>query len=221
MTASLSAKGEKMASNNIAKTAVLVSGGGTNLQAIIDAKNNGKIPNAEISLVVSNNPSAYAITRAQNASIPVEVVTKKDFATREEFEKKIISVLDDNNIDFIVLAGFMSILSEEFVKHYERRIINVHPSLIPSFCGQGFYGLKVHEAALKYGVKVTGATVHYVNEIPDGGEIILQKSVKIRKNDTPEALQRRVMEEAEWKILPQAVNEVAKEIIRKRKAEAK
>ena len=210
-----------MASNNIAKTAVLVSGGGTNLQAIIDAKNNGKIPNAEISLVVSNNPSAYAITRAQNASIPVEVVTKKDFATREEFEKKIISVLDDNNIDFIVLAGFMSILSEEFVKHYERRIINVHPSLIPSFCGQGFYGLKVHEAALKYGVKVTGATVHYVNEIPDGGEIILQKSVKIRKNDTPEALQRRVMEEAEWKILPQAVNEVAKEIIRKRKAEAK
>lgn len=210
-----------MTNKNIAKTAILVSGGGTNLQAIIDAKKSGKIPNAELSLVVSNNPSAYAITRAQNAGIPVEVVTKKEFSSKEDFEKKIISVLDDNKIDFIVLAGFMSILSEDFVKHYERRIINVHPSLIPSFCGQGFYGLRVHEAALAYGVKVTGATVHFVNEIPDGGEIILQKSVSIQKNDTPEILQKRVMEQAEWKILPKAVNLVAKEIVRKRKAEVK
>ena len=210
-----------MITKNIAKTAILVSGGGTNLQAIIDAKRAGKISNAELSLVLSNNPNAYAITRANKAGIPHCVVSMKDCASRKEFEEKIIQVLDENGIDFIVLAGFMSILSEDFVKHYEKRIINVHPSLIPSFCGKGFYGLKVHEAALEYGVKVTGATVHYVNEIPDGGEIILQKSVNIRKNDTPETLQRRVMEQAEWKILPQAVDVVAKEIITKRKAENK
>ena len=210
-----------MAINIVAKTAILVSGGGTNLQAIIDAKKAGKIPTAELALVISNNPSAYAITRAENANIPVAVICGKDFSSKKEFEEKIISVLDENGIDFIVLAGFMSILSEDFVKHYDRRIINVHPSLIPSFCGKGFYGLKVHEAALEYGVKVTGATVHYVNEIPDGGEIILQKSVKIRKNDTPETLQRRVMEKAEWKMLPQAVEVVAKEIVNRRKVEAK
>ena len=210
-----------MITKNIAKTAILVSGGGTNLQAIIDAKKAGKIPCAELSLVVSNNPNAYAITRAKEADIPYCIICMKDCASRKEFEEKIIQALDEHGIDFIVLAGFMSILSEDFVKHYEKRIINVHPSLIPSFCGKGFYGLKVHEAALEYGVKVTGATVHYVNEIPDGGEIILQKSVNIRKNDTPETLQIRVMEQAEWKILPQAVNVVAKEIITKRKAENK
>ena len=202
-----------MINNYVARTAILVSGGGTNLQAIIDAKKAGKIPNAELSLVVSNNPNAYAITRAEKANIPVSVVCMKDCASRKEFEIKIIQALEAHKIDFIVLAGFMSILSEDFVRHYERRIINVHPSLIPSFCGKGFYGLKVHEAALEYGVKVTGATVHFVNEIPDGGEIILQKSVNIKKNDTPETLQRRVMEQAEWKILPRAVDVVAKEII--------
>ncbi len=207
--------------NNIAKCAILVSGGGTNLQAIIDAKKAGKIPNAELALVVSNNPNAYAITRANDAGIPVSVICLKDCESRKAFEEKIILALEEHEIDFIVLAGFMSILSEDFVRHYEKRIINVHPSLIPSFCGKGFYGLKVHEAALEYGVRVTGATVHYVNEIPDGGEIILQKSVNIRKNDTPESLQRRVMEQAEWKMLPRAVDMVAKEIITKRKAENK
>ena len=201
-----------MAINIVAKTAILVSGGGTNLQAIIDAKKAGKIPTAELALVISNTPSAYAITRAENANIPVAVICGKDFSSKKEFEEKIISVLDENGIDFIVLAGFMSILSEDFVKHYDRRIINVHPSLIPSFCGKGFYGLKVHEAALEYGVKVTGATVHFVNEIPDGGKIIMQKAVEIMEGDTPEVLQKRVMEQAEWILLPQAVECVSKKI---------
>lgn len=197
------------------KIAVFVSGGGTNLQALIDAGNKGIINNGEISLVVASNPSCYAIERAKNHDIPFCVVAKKG-ATQEEFEKGLISVLEEYDIDLIVLAGFMCILSENFTKKYSERIINVHPSLIPSFCGKGFYGLKVHEAALRYGVKVTGATVHFVNEIPDGGKIIFQKAVSIENGDTPEILQKRVMEQAEWIILPQAVEEVAKNIREKR-----
>lgn len=197
------------------KIAVFVSGGGTNLQALIDAQNNGIINNGEISLVVASNPSCYAIERAKNHDIPFRVVAKKG-VSQEEFEDGLIKVLDEFNIDLIVLAGFMCILSENFTKRYPERIINVHPSLIPSFCGKGFYGLKVHEAALQYGVKVTGATVHFVNEIPDGGKIIFQKAVAIENGDTPEILQKRVMEHAEWIILPQAVEEVAKDIIEKR-----
>ncbi len=189
--------------------AVLVSGGGTNLQALIDAQNSGIIKSGKISLVISNNPDAYALTRAQNADIATLVCNKKELG--EEFEPALIKVLDDNKIDFIVLAGFMCILSEKFTSHFENRIINVHPSLIPSFCGKGFYGLRVHEAALSYGVKVTGATVHFVNEIPDGGKIIMQKAVEIRDDDTPETLQRRVMEEAEWKILPLSLEKVCSE----------
>ncbi len=198
---------------NKAKIAVLVSGGGTNLQALIDAQNSGIIENGEISVVISNKADAYALERAKKAGIDTSVVLKKDCADRNEFEEKIISVLRAYNIDIIVLAGFMSILSENFTSKFERRIINVHPSLIPSFCGEGFYGLHVHEAALRYGVKVTGATVHFVNEIPDGGEIILQKAVYIEEGDTPEILQKRVMEQAEWKILPEAVEKVSKEIV--------
>ncbi|MBO7309949.1 MAG: phosphoribosylglycinamide formyltransferase [Clostridia bacterium] len=171
-----------------ARIAVLVSGGGTNLQALIDASESGTIKSGEISLVISNNPSAYAIKRAELAGIDAAIVTKKECGTQQAFENKIIEILTEYNIDFMILAGFMSILSEEFTSKYPKRIINVHPSLIPSFCGKGFYGLRVHEAALEYGVKVTGATVHYVNEIPDGGEIILQKSVSINKNETPEPL---------------------------------
>ena len=201
---------------NKVKTAVLVSGGGTNLQAIIDAVASGIIKSAELSLVVSNNPNAYALTRAQNASIVTEIISKKECGTQENFEKKLIDTLEANGIELIVLAGFMSILSENFTRRYDHRIINVHPSLIPSFCGKGFYGLRVHEAALAYGVKVTGATVHYVNEIPDGGEIILQKSVSIKKDETPESLQQRVMRQAEWIILPRAVELVSKEIILRR-----
>ena len=177
--------------------AVLVSGGGTNLQALIDAEKSGIISSGEIRLVVSNNEKAYALTRAENANIKTQIVTKKECGSQEAFEKKLIEVLEDNNIELIVLAGFMSILSENFTSRYPKRIINVHPSLIPSFCGKGFYGLKVHEAALGYGVKVTGATVHYVNEIPDGGEIIMQKAVEIEEGDTPETLQHRVMVNAE------------------------
>lgn len=188
--------------------AVLVSGGGTNLQALIDAQNSGIIRSGKIGLVISNNPNAFALERAKKADIPAVVCNKKDFSSAEEFESKLISVLEEYRTDFIVLAGFMCILSESFTKHFERRIINVHPSLIPSFCGKGFYGLHVHEAALGYGVKVTGATVHFVNEIPDGGEIIMQKAVEVRDGDTPEALQKRVMEEAEWKILPLSVEKV-------------
>lgn len=197
-----------------AKIAVLVSGGGTNLQALIDAQTSGIIKSGEISLVISNNPDAFALTRAENAGIATSVVSKKQYNTQENFEERIIGLLDENQIDLIVLAGFMSILSEKFVKHFDKRIINVHPSLIPSFCGKGFYGLKVHEAALEKGVKVTGATVHFVNEIPDGGEIIMQKAVSVRKGDTPEILQRRVMRIAEWKILPQATEKVCSEIIK-------
>ena len=196
-----------------AKIAVLVSGGGTNLQALIDAQHRGEIVSGEISLVVSNNANAYAIKRAEAASIPSVTVLKKECGSQEAFEDAIINALEDNGIDLIVLAGFMSILSERFTRRYDKRIINVHPSLIPSFCGQGFYGLHVHEAALEKGVKVTGATVHFVNEIPDGGEIIMQKAVSVREGDTPEKLQKRVMKMAEWKILPAATEKVCKEII--------
>ncbi|MBQ4561261.1 MAG: phosphoribosylglycinamide formyltransferase [Clostridia bacterium] len=191
------------------KIAVLVSGGGTNLQALIDAQNSGIIKSGNIELVISNKEGAYALTRAANANIKTEVIKK---TTQEEFEAKIIALLEENEIQLIVLAGFMCILSENFTSKYPKRIINVHPSLIPSFCGAGFYGLKVHEAALGYGVKVTGATVHFVNEIPDGGEIIMQKAVYIEEGDTPEILQKRVMEQAEWKILPEAVERVSKKI---------
>ena len=194
------------------KIAVFVSGGGTNLQALIDAQKNGVIKSGEIVLVISNNSKAYALERAKNNGIKTSVVLRSSCKGQEDFENKIKKILKDNKIELIVLAGFMSILSENFVKDYDKRIINVHPSLIPSFCGKGFYGLHVHEAALEYGVKVTGATVHYVNEVPDGGEIILQKAVKVSKNDTPETLQRKVMEKAEWKILPQAAEIVAKRL---------
>jgi len=196
-----------------ARIAVLVSGGGTNLQALIDAQNSGVISSGEITLVISNNRNAYALTRAENAGIPSEVVLKKELGSQRAFEDKIMELLTQSGIDVIVLAGFMSILSERFTSHYPKRILNVHPSLIPSFCGEGFYGLRVHEAALSYGVKVTGATIHYVNEIPDGGEIILQKAVDIQPGDTPEVLQKRVMEQAEWKILPAAVEIVCKQRI--------
>ena len=195
------------------KIAVLVSGGGTNLQALIDACKSGIIKNGTIELVISNNRDAYALKRAENAGIKTATVLKKELGSAEAFEARIKSLLSENEIDIIVLAGFMSILSEDFTKSYPKRIINVHPSLIPSFCGKGFYGLRVHEAALEYGVKVTGATVHFVNEIPDGGEIIMQKAVAIRKNDTPETLQKRVMEQAEWIILPQSAEKVCNDII--------
>lgn len=191
--------------------AVLVSGGGTNLQALIDAQNNGIVKSGKITLVISNKADAYALTRAKNAGIKTEIITKNSFENKELFEDKIISILKENNIDYIVLAGFMLILSKNFIKHFENKIINVHPSLIPSFCGEGFYGLKVHEAALNYGVKVTGATVHFVNEIPDGGKIIMQKSVDVYENDTPEILQKRVMQEAEWKILPLSLEKICSE----------
>ncbi len=196
----------------LTKIGVLVSGGGTNLQALIDAQKSGVITDGEISLVISNNPDAYALQRAANANIKTAVVNKKECASQEEFEKKLISTLEENGIELIILAGFMCILSENFTKRYPERIINVHPSLIPSFCGKGFYGLHVHEAALSYGVKVTGATVHFVNEIPDGGRIIMQKAVDILPGDTPEVLQKRVMENAEWIILPQATQAVSSEI---------
>ena len=194
-----------------AKIAVLVSGGGTNLQALIDAQ--GKvITSGEIALVISNKPGAYALTRAENAGIKTAVVQKAE----GNFEERIAALIDENNIDFIILAGFMCILSEKFTSRYANRIINVHPSLIPSFCGEGYYGLRVHKEALSYGVKVTGATVHFVNEIPDGGEIIFQKAVDILDDDTPETLQKRVMEQAEWIILPLAAEKVAKSIVRSR-----
>ncbi len=198
------------------KIAVLVSGGGTNLQALIDAQQSGIIQNGEIALVISNNKGAFALTRAEKAGIATAVISKKELGSGEAFEEKLLEALKENEIDLIVLAGFMVILSKRFTDAYPERIINVHPSLIPAFCGEGFYGLHVHEAALAWGVKVTGATVHFVNEIPDGGRIILQKAVEIREGDTPEILQRRVMEEAEWKILPAAVEQVAKEIKEKK-----
>ena len=199
-----------------ANIAVLVSGGGTNLQALIDAQQSGVLTSGKLALVVSNNADAYALTRAENAGIKTGVVSKKELGSQTAFEKELISVLEKHKIDLIVLAGFMCILSADFTSRYPKRIINVHPSLIPSFCGKGFYGLHVHAAALAYGVKVTGATVHFVNEIPDGGEIILQKAVEIRDGDTPQTLQRRVMEEAEWKLLPQAAEKVSAEIIRQK-----
>ena len=195
-----------------AKIAVFVSGGGTNLQALLDAEKNGIIKSGKISLVISNSPSAYALERAKNFNVESLIITKKQEGSQQAFEEKIKVELKKRNIDLIVLAGFMSILSEDFTKDFEKRIINVHPSLIPSFCGKGFYGLKVHEEALKKGVKVTGATVHFVNEIPDGGEIIMQKAVEVKEGDTPEILQKRVMQEAEWILLPLAVEKVSKNI---------
>ena len=197
------------------KIAVFVSGGGTNLQALIDAEKSGIIKSGEIVLVLSSNPNAYALQRAANAGIASAVVSKKELGGQEAFEARLIELIEQNRTDIIVLAGFMSILSENFTSRYPKRIINVHPSLIPAFCGQGYYGLRVHEAALNYGVKVTGATVHFVNEVPDGGEIILQKAVSIREGDTPEKLQKRVMRLAEWKILPAAVEKVSRSIIEK------
>lgn len=191
------------------RIAVFVSGGGTNLQALMDAAKRGEIPDGEITLVLASNDKAYALTRAAEHNIPSVVVKRKDYETQLAYEEAVKGILSENGIDMIVLAGFMSILSENFTAAYPKRIVNVHPSLIPAFCGKGFYGLRVHEAALAYGVKVTGATVHYVNEIPDGGEIILQKAVEIEEGDTPEVLQRRVMEQAEWILLPKAVEMVA------------
>lgn len=204
---------------NRIKTAVLVSGGGTNLQALIDAAGNGTVKSAELSLVISDNPDAYALQRAERAGIKTEVVLKKNYSVRAEFEKEILAKLEENKTELIVLAGFMCILSEEFTRKYERRIINVHPSLIPAFCGEGFFGLRVHKAALGRGVKITGATVHYVNEIADGGEIIMQKAVSVEPGDTPEILQKRVMTQAEWIILPQALEKVAAELLAKKTAE--
>jgi phosphoribosylglycinamide formyltransferase-1 len=195
-----------------ARIAVLVSGGGTNLQAILDAQKSGVIKSGRVSLVISNNENAYALTRAANAGVECAVIGRSP-----DFEDKIINCLESHGIDLIVLAGFMCILSEDFTARYPERIINVHPSLIPSFCGRGFYGLHVHEAALARGVKVTGATVHFVNEIPDGGRIIAQKAVEIEDGDTPETLQKRVMKQAEWIILPQAVEKVSKELTEAKK----
>ena len=194
------------------RIAVLVSGGGTNLQALLEAEAAGKIPHGEISLVISNNPNAYALERARNFGVPGGVVSKKELGSQEAFEAELQAVLERNGTDLIILAGFMCILSENFTAKWPKRIINVHPSLIPSFCGAGFYGLRVHQAALDYGVKVTGATVHFVNEIPDGGEIIAQKAVYIEDGDTPEFLQSRVMEQAEWILLPQAAEKVCAEL---------
>lgn len=201
---------------NKAKIAVLVSGGGTNLQAILDACDSGIITHGEVVAVISSRADAYALERAKNHNVASFVVSRKESKSREEFESKILSVLEENSIDLIVLAGFMSVLSADFTSKYKDRILNVHPSLIPSFCGDGFYGLRVHEAALEYGVKVTGATVHFVNEITDGGKIILQKAVEIEDGDTPETLQKRVMQQAEWKILPEAVELVSKKIVLER-----
>ncbi len=199
-----------------ARIAVLVSGGGTNLQALIDAEKSGIIKSGTISLVVSNKADAYALERARLAGIPAVTLLRKELGSQEAFEAALTKLLEDEDIDLIVLAGFMSILSESFTRRFKDRIINVHPSLIPSFCGKGFYGLHVHEAALSYGVKVTGATVHFVNEIPDGGRIIAQKAVEVLPGDSPESLQRRVMEQAEWIILPQAAESVAAHIIKRK-----
>ena len=190
------------------RIAVLVSGGGTNLQALLEAEEAGKIPHGEIAMVISNNPGAYALERAKNFGVPAACINKKELGSQAAFEAELQAVLERNGTDLIILAGFMCILSENFTSKWPKRIINVHPALIPSFCGEGFYGLRVHQAALDYGVKVTGATVHFVNEIPDGGEIIAQKAVYIEEGDTPEILQRRVMEQAEWILLPQAAEKV-------------
>lgn len=198
------------------RAAVLVSGGGTNLQAIIDAKRAGKIPSAELALVVASNASAYALTRAETAGIAHAVLRKEKGEAPENYGERLLALLRENAIDVVVLAGFLTILPENVIRAYDHRILNIHPSLIPSFCGDGFYGLHVHEAALQRGVKVTGATVHFVNEITDGGDIIAQKAVEVLPGDTPETLQRRVMEQAEWILLPQALEQVAGEIAKKR-----
>ena len=198
------------------RIAVLVSGGGTNLQALIDAQTKGILASGKIVLVLSNKADAYALTRAEKAGIATATILKKDFSFREAFEDRILSILKEHNIELVILAGFLSILGARFISSYPKRILNVHPSLIPSFCGAGFYGLKVHEAALAYGVKVTGATVHFVNEVPDGGSIIYQKAVEIKDGDTAETLQRRVMEEAEWKLLPAACEYVANLIMERK-----
>lgn len=199
---------------NKTRFAVFVSGGGTNLQALIDAQKAGNIPSGEMVLVISSQPGAYALTRAKNAGIPALCVSKKDAGSQEAFEEAILDALNTYHVEMIVLAGFLSILSDKFIQKYPQKIINVHPSLIPSFCGKGYYGLRVHEAALERGVKLTGATVHYVNEIPDGGEIILQRAVAVQPDDTPETLQRRVMEEAEWHLLPAATQLVCENLMR-------
>ena len=196
------------------KVGVLVTGGGTNLQALLDAEKAGVIKSGEIVVVIASNESAYALERARNAGVPAVAVPKKSCASQAEYEVKISAVLAQYGVELIVLAGFLSILSADFVAKWPKRIINIHPSLIPSFCGEGYYGLRVHEAALQKGVKVTGATVHFVNEVPDGGEIILQKSVPVYKNDTPELLQRRVMERAEWKLLPRATEIISAKILK-------
>ena len=190
------------------RIAVLVSGGGTNLQALLEAEAAGKIPHGEIAMVISNNPNAYALERARNFGVPAACINKKELGSQAAFEAQLQAVLERNGTDLIILAGFMCILTENFTSKWPKRIINVHPALIPSFCGEGYYGLRVHQAALDYGVKVTGATVHFVNEIPDGGEIIAQRCVYIEEGDTPEILQRRVMEQAEWILLPEAAEKV-------------
>ena len=194
------------------KIAVLVSGGGTNLQALLDAQENGLLDAGEIVLVISSNASAYALERAEKAGVPGLVYSRKDLGSQEAFEAAISRALEEYGIELIILAGFMSILSGDFTRQWPRRILNVHPSLIPAFCGKGFYGLKGHEAALAYGVKLTGATVHFVNEVPDGGEILLQRAVEVQPGDTPELLQRRVMEQAEWLLLPRAAQMISEEI---------
>ena len=203
----------------LSRIAVLVSGGGTNLQALIDAQRAGTIRSGRIELVIASNPNAYALTRAKDAGIPAFAVSRKALGSQQAFEDGISALLKEYHIDLVILAGFLSILSADFTKQWPRRILNIHPSLIPSFCGEGFYGLRVHEAALAKGVKVTGATVHFVNEIPDGGEILLQKAVDILPGDTPEVLQRRVMEQAEWKLLPQAAEMVSAEIVKEKENE--
>ena len=195
------------------RIAVLVSGGGTNLQALLEAEEAGKIPHGEIAMVISNNPNAYALERARNFGVPAACINKKELGSQAAFEAELQAVLERNGTDLIILAGFMCILSENFTSKWPKKIINVHPALIPSFCGEGYYGLRVHQAALDYGVKVTGATVHFVNEIPDGGEIIAQKAVYIEEGDTPEILQRRVMEQAEWLLLPEAAEKVCASLI--------
>ena len=200
-------------SNAKANIAVLVSGGGTNLHALIDAEKSGVLKSGTIKLVISNKKGAYALERAEKAGIEAFALTRKSCGGQEGFEKRLTEEIESRGIDLIIMAGFMSILSEEFTRHFDHKIINIHPSLIPSFCGKGFYGLLVHEAALAKGVKVTGATVHFVNEIPDGGEIIMQKAVEVKDGDTPETLQRRVMEEAEWIILPASAEKICAGIL--------
>ncbi len=202
--------------NQKVNIAVLVSGGGTNLQAILDACGSGIITSGEVRVVISNKAGAYGLERAKKAGIPAFCITRKEAGSQKAFEEQVIEKLEEHEIGLIVLAGFLSILSEEFTSRYDHRIVNIHPSLIPSFCGSGYYGLKVHEAALAKGVKVTGATVHYVNEIPDGGEIIMQKAVEVKEGDTPEVLQRRVMEQAEWVIFPKTIEAVCAKILREK-----